>query len=664
MRSERKSGSWVLLLATLCWVVGWGMAVGYGQGFEIQRMVVAIPGVGLAGLLVLPGLVRGRAVWWPGLIAVGLAGVYFVWRALASPVWDLARLDLLPVCLGLVSVLVGARVAGPGRAVGVLLAGLVLLFLANAGVAVIQKTSDPSYAFLRMPRVDQHGVSGLFWHRNYLAGMLELVVPVFLGVAFALRRSWLRIGFGCLAAAGLVLGYLSSSRGGLLAIGVGCTVSFVVWLMCGWQARSKNAKMGLVVGGVVAALVLVAGTVTMASKVSVKRGQSEILEAAATESGVRLALVGSAYDQWLESPVIGTGARTFSYLVNRNWVRGRTDVSLGNPEMAHNDYLQTLAEYGLVGFGLTLLVLGLGLGRGAQQVWTKWSGGASLRLGVQLGAVGGICGAMVHAGVDFSLHVLPNALLFCFLIGAVFHRGEPVKEEGGMVSRFLAGGFGLLLIVVGVGGAFAAGKRELAVLPKWFRFEQEVIEAGHPRGRRPELKAIIEEAPSFELARFHGRMVMGELQGGAGSREALLAEGLWAMKLAVERHPYDGESRLVYANFLELDGDDEGAMREYLAGIEATWRREEKFGSLAGFSDHLARRGEEYFQERKPERALAFFQRAQEYLERSWELKFRGDGWGGHAKKVKVLKERVEFLVGAGIVAEDVEGEIPPPPEE
>ena len=50
--------------------------------------------------------------------------------------------------------------------------------------------------------------------------------------------------------------------------------------------------------------------------------------------------------------MVGTGARTFSYLVVKNWVRGRTDYSLGNPEMAHNDYLQTLAEYGLIGFSL------------------------------------------------------------------------------------------------------------------------------------------------------------------------------------------------------------------------------------------------------------------------------------------------------------------------
>ena len=158
----------------------------YGHGFEFQRMVVAIPGVVLAGLFVLPGILKGRGLWMPGLILLGVAAVYFGVRALTSPVWDLGKMDLLLVCLGLLSALLGAALAGSKRAIWVFLGGLVVLFLVNMGVAVVQATSDPAYAFLRMDREAQDGVSGLFWHRNYLAGFLELVVPVFLGVASGL----------------------------------------------------------------------------------------------------------------------------------------------------------------------------------------------------------------------------------------------------------------------------------------------------------------------------------------------------------------------------------------------------------------------------------------------------------------------------------------------
>ena len=664
---ERKQNHWTLILAALCWVVGWAAAVAYGHGFEFQRMVVAIPGVVLAGLFVLPRILKGRGLWMPGLILLGGAGVYFGIRALNSPVWDLGKMDALLVCLGLLSALLGAALAGSKRAIWVFLGGLVVLFLANAGVAVVQATSDPAYAFLRMARVAQNGVSGLFWHRNYLAGFLELVVPVFLGVALVSGCRWQRMGFGLLAIGGLVLAYYSQSRGGFFSVGVGCTVSFAVWLLMGWKEKSKMLRLGLMATGVVTMVVMLGVGWMLVSKVSANRGQSESVDGALTDSGVRLTLAGSAYDQWQERVMVGTGARTFSYLVVKNWVRGRTDYSLGNPEMAHNDYLQTLAEYGLIGFSLAVGVLVLALGRGLNMAWSGEPSNRSLTMALHVGAVGGISGAMVHSCVDFSLHILPNALLFGVLVGFVLCRGRGAASKSALtdpefrVSRS-GGVFGSALLVVAIVGTFVAGRRELLILPKWFAFEQAVIAEGMNGERKKELREIIEQAPDFRLARHFGRVVMLEMVGNKELRECVLPGAIWAMEMAVERHPFDGESRLVYANFLEVGGDEEGAVREYLKGIEATWRREDKYGGLCGFSDHLARRGLENYLARKPERALALFELALGYLEQSWELKYRGDGWGGHAKKKKALEERVKFLRGAGIKAADLTKEFPAPP--
>ncbi len=370
---ERKQNHWTLILAALCWVVGWAAAVAYGHGFEFQRMVVAIPGVLLAGLLILPGILRDKTFWMPGLLMVGITGIYFAGRALTSPVWDLGKMDLLLVCLGLISLLAGAKILRSERAIQVLLGGLVILFLANAGAAYVQATSDSAYAFLRNPRADQSGVSGLFWHRNYLAGMLELMVPVFLGVAFVSRRNWVRVGFGVLVVVGLVMAFQSNSRAGLFSVGVGCAACFVMWILMGWHEKSKMVRGGLIFSGVVAVALFLSGTWMLVSKVSSERGKSESIEVALATSDARLFLAGSAYDQWLESAIVGTGSRTFSYLVIRNWERGRVDRWMGNPEMAHNDYLQTLAEYGLIGFSFwrwVTLVLGFGTWSLNRMAWS------------------------------------------------------------------------------------------------------------------------------------------------------------------------------------------------------------------------------------------------------------------------------------------------------
>lgn len=201
-------------------------------------------------------------------------------------------------------------------------------------------------------------------------------------------------------------------------------------------------------------------------------------------------------------------------------------------------------------------------------------------------------------------------------------------------------------------------------LPAWFEFEQGVISAGVSRDRKEQLAGIIERAPDYDLARYYGRITLTELQQRPDEREVLVPDALWAMRLAVARHPFDAESRLNLARTLEAGGDDEAAAREYLVGIAETWRREDKYGGMTAFGDHLARKGEEAFLARKPERALALFRRANEYLEKSWTLNFRPEGGTEYLVKRKFLAGRIRFLEEAGIEAEDLDREIPAPPEE
>lgn len=398
--------------------------------------------------------------------------------------------------------------------------------------------------------------------------------------------------------------------------------------------------------------------------------------------------------------MVGTGSRTFSYFVAQYWEHGLTFHRMGNPEMAHNDYIQTLAEYGIVGLIFAIGVVGLVLGRGVHQVWVAGSAGRCVTRGLQIGAIGGVCAAMVHAGIDFSLHIVPNGILFAVVLGTLLMRRQEtvdskvriqsrspaarsssrgpsvnerspseigsVTEEGLPVSRFgwLSGAISIVLVVFGIVGALIAGARELMVLPEWFHYEQRVVAKDTSGDRKAELKELIEKAPDFKLARLYARISMMEmLATKEGDRGAILEEGLWAANLAVERHPFDGEARLVYANFLEVNGEEDAAAEQYLVGIELVWRREPVFGGLNGFSDHLARRAEGYYQARNPERALAFYGRAQEYLDRSWELNYRPGGRTAYLKKQGFLQKRIEFLEGAGVEAEDLDGVIPPPPE-
>jgi len=99
-------------------------------------------------------------------------------------------------------------------------------------------------------------------------------------------------------------------------------------------------------------------------------------------------------------------------------------------EQAHNDYLQILADTGIVGglLGLSFLVLLFGKG------FARRSSSDKFRRGVATGALAGCFAVLVHSAFDFTLHTTANALLF-LVLAAMATVGHRVEEGGGQRRR-------------------------------------------------------------------------------------------------------------------------------------------------------------------------------------------------------------------------------------
>ena len=96
----------------------------------------------------------------------------------------------------------------------------------------------------------------------------------------------------------------------------------------------------------------------------------------------------------------------------------------------HNDYIEMLAETGLLGgiCGLAFLWI---LFRQARTCYAAEQGHFSR--GLHAGAIAGLCGILLHTFVDFNLHIPSNSLLF--LVLAHLATTPPVATEAVVARR-------------------------------------------------------------------------------------------------------------------------------------------------------------------------------------------------------------------------------------
>lgn len=653
-RAGLLSGSGLVLV-----LIGWVGALVIGHGIELQRLAVAVPFVAAGGFVACLGIFRRRlSLWWPALISLVLGLVYFGFRAGFSPVVDFGRSDLVLVMSFAVCLVVAATCLSSRGALKWFLFVLLAVFGAHFSVGMYQQIVDPAFAILRPPRIDQAGVSGLFWHRNYLGGMLEMMLPLAAGILLSVRgRGW-QAGAGLVLVLGLILLVLTMSRGSIVSSMAGLVAVgwlFVAGKSAKWTPNKRMAGLALAIG---LALAMGMTAIQVTKRVSEQRGQQEEAEQI-LGLGARLDFAGMAFDQWQEAPFIGTGSRSFSYKAVENW---NAPGWLGDPFMTHNDYMQTLAEYGLVGillvgvFGVIMLARGVLMAR-APDVGDDPDG---LVRGVTFGVVGALVAAMLHSTFDFSLHILPNLMLLALLLGFLVRpvAADEPSPGPGWAPSVMAASVLLVCSVVVIGIMWP----QIRTFPRWLRYEQEMVggDGNLARGTLDALGVVLEEAPEFSSLRgFAGTNLQLYLGDPVGESHRLeVAER--SLREAVGRHPYDGEALSNLAYTLDLMRKMEEATGYHLRAVKGTWRREAKYGTLLALAANLSLRAERLLFEGRAAEALGYSQKALDYLDASRRAGFRAAG----AQSIPLrsgLSERIDLLRAEGVEPDPL-ASLPAPP--
>jgi tetratricopeptide (TPR) repeat protein len=231
----------------------------------------------------------------------------------------------------------------------------------------------------------------------------------------------LLLGFLAIAtAAGIAL---TVSRGALLGMVAGGTVFGVIVMWLIWHTH-RRLFAWLLVGG--ALLVVLGGVVFW--KVNEEYLSGRMVRSPLSED-VRFGIWEAALTQHAQSPLIGTGARTF-YDGSIRYRSPKLPVYAEEALFAHNEYLQMLADYGWIG---ALLLAGVGLVHGGnglsflrwfvRQKFPQTGRLSSTNLALCIGALAALAATAVHAAFEFHFHVPTTALSAALVLGLLANPG-------------------------------------------------------------------------------------------------------------------------------------------------------------------------------------------------------------------------------------------------
>jgi O-antigen ligase len=386
------------------------------------RLVYSLPSYGIlaiAGLLSLAAL--RRPIPKPSLICLGTTAIFFTYilaRAAASPVAYLWWTDFYMVIACLIAYLITAFYISSSRLRMIVVVGLLVLALAEFLVGLRQFQAGDNWMPFGFVRSDYGSrASGMFISSIHLDGYLEAVGILALSIAvWSTWSLWARIGIGYMALLCYAGVAITGSRGGYLSSMFSLVVFAGISL---WVRRSVNpgkfARSALIAGVALVVFTGAAGAIMQ---------RSDLLRTrlgAIVAKDVRFYNWAAALDQFKVSPVIGTGAGTHLFY-GRFFRRPQIQA---DPEHAHSDYLEMLAEYGLIGLaGIAVFVF-------VHANWCLRAVGTCARnappdpfqsfkdnrLALQIGALSAIAAYLAHSVTDFNLHIPGNALLFAFIFG-------------------------------------------------------------------------------------------------------------------------------------------------------------------------------------------------------------------------------------------------------
>jgi len=296
-----------------------------------------------------------------------------------------------------------------------IVAVITIFGFAFAFFAVLQAVLSPNkiYGIYEVPYANPFGS---FVNRHNFAAYMEMTLCLPLGLMFvgAIGKDRRLLYITAIALMGIAL-LLSGSRGGLVSL-----LAAVVFLII-LTTKTKNYNQFAIKIGLAVLLIatIVVGSILIGGESSLTRfaetAKSQDFSTSRTHIwSVTLKII-------LNNLPFGAGLGAFGVA----YTPYDSLNGLERVEQAHNDYLEVLANAGIVGLIIGAFFVYLLFRTGLENAETS----NTFRRGVCVGALAGCFAILVHSLFDFVLHTTAISMLFLTLVSLVVVSGNRFPDD-------------------------------------------------------------------------------------------------------------------------------------------------------------------------------------------------------------------------------------------
>lgn len=567
----------------------------------------------LAVSVIISGFIRSGGGRWNIVFFSMLPAVaWIVFRSFQSPVYDCARSDLLLLLAMTATAIAVYAVARDPRCLSLMYLGLSLVSLLNIAIAIIQ-SQNPEFIW---PYNNKpiYGLTGFFGHYNYFANFtLGVALMLCARALFGNDRLFLRGFYLIICAISLAIVVMSGSRGGALAFGVGILILIIAAGLVAWRRNLWWSKWVLLL----MPIILIGATVGgwgLVKKVNAQRTQ---------DGGVERMFDNSARLQWIDlaiqvakdHPISGGGSRSYSWERNAHWDTREFGPGTENERFVHNELIQAITDYGLVGAVLVIIPIFITGGLAITALVLADKNDNANTDPVAAGVMAAGAGILVQANFSFVFHLLPSTLLLGALLGlgALLHRKNS-NNKSSIIPICASAIIAAPLCYFGI-----QGSRVLYLV--WpVIYGEQYLAATQPEEAIDRLSKACQIWPGHRLWQIKGdqALIGASKTDSENLRRNLNAEAISSYQEAARFHPYEPGLALNMGNaYINLGKYDEAAhwLRkavELQGGLEAAYKARYYLGICYyehGYDEWTNS------QKRRPEFALWYFLRAQTTME-------------------------------------------------